>query len=478
MPADFIFKLFMLLCVLGMELSWLFSLAMLGDRSSPEYSKWEVEAQRRSIQRRLRDPLYYVQRVAPSDGEMSVYISCYYGYSIVNIALLYKRDEAFKKEARRELLELLILAEAASKKAPLNTESYSKLRPAGGIIPAGNTNLLRAGYLMIGGKDPEVAAAFHENSKLLLDAFTNSPVPFLESAPKMYWPIDNCAGLESLRLHDKLFGTSYSKACNRAKEFLQTHVDPENGMMNIQVDKSGLRLDVPRGCGLSWQIALMQGFAPALNKSQYQLYKQNWFMPLCGMYAIREWWPGQEKMSLIPAGPVVAGAGWAATGLGIGAAHISNDLDGFIGLLRGLELLGFPCLNLRGEKYYCGGLFLVADIMALWVKTNCVWDRPDLDYREIWQAKAFKNLLPDWPYYLVIAGAALISFLLVFLLANDLMSSWRKLRQLPVSQWTRANKIMFCVQSSLACLVLYEPVFLWPLLVLMMLVLKFVEQKK
>lgn len=465
----------MLLCILGMELSWLFSLVMLAGGSSAEYFNWEVEAQRRSIKRRFHDPVFFMQRVAPLDGEMSIYTSCFYGYSLVNIALLYKRDEQFKAEARRDLVELLRIAEASFQKEPLS--SYTKITPRGGIIPAGNTNLLRAGYIVLGGDDPKIVAAYHKESKQLFDAFMTSPVPFIESAPKMYWPIDNCAGLESLRLHDRLFGTTYASACSRAEKFLQTHLDPINGMMNIQVDRSGLRLDVPRGCGLSWQIALMDGFAPALNKQQYGLFKKNWFMPVAGMYVIREWWPGQESMSLIPSGPVLAGAGWAATGLGIGAAHINNDLDGWIGLLRGLELLGFPCLNLRGEKYYCGGLFLLADVMALWVKTNCVWDSPNLDYREIWQSKSFENRLSDGPFFAVIFGAALLAFLLVLLLAKEAIASWKNLPKQRFSQWTKAKKIMFFLQVGLACLVFYEPFFLWPPAVLFMMLVKFAEQK-
>lgn len=474
MPADFIFKLFMVLCVFGMQLSWLFGLMMLAGRSSADYFDWEVEAQRRSIHRRLQDPIYRWQRVAPLDGELSIYTYCYYGYSLVNIALSHKHKHLSRAEILSELEELIALAKSVGLKHPL--DNYSKLAPPGGVIPSGNTNLLRAGYLILGGKNPQIVREFHEHSKELFDAFMAAPVPFLESAPSMIWPIDNCAALESIRLHDTLYGTSYAEACHRAEQFLKSHLDPENGMMNIQIDKSGLRLDVPRGCGLSWQIALMDGFAPALDEQQYALYRKNWFVPVFGMFGIREWWPGQQDKSLIPTGPVVADIGWAATGLGIGAAHINDDLEGWIGLLRGLELLGFPSLNTRGEKYYCGGLFLMADVMALWVKTNCVWDKSNLDYRQIWRSKSFGDGLADWQFYGVIFVAVLVSMLIFLCLAKEALASWKTLRTVPYVKWTTANKMMFFAQCFLVLMVFYEPVFLWPLLVLMMLLLKFTER--
>lgn len=474
MPADFVFKLFMVLCVLGMQLSWLAGLLMITGSSSPNYFDWEIEAQRKSIQRRMHDPIYRWQRVEPLDGELSIYTYCYYGYSLVNMALSHNHEHLSKEETLHELEELIGLAQSVSLKHPL--DDYAKLRPAGGIIPTGNTNLLRAGYLILGGKDPQITDDFHQQSKELFDAFTASPVPFLESAPKMYWPIDNCAALESLRLHDALYATSYAGACTRATDFFESHLDPENGMMNIQVDKSGLRLDVPRGCGLSWQLALMDGFSPVLDQKQYALYRKNWFVPIAGMYGIREWWPGQQGYSLIPAGPVIADIGWAATGLGIGAAHINNDLHGWIGLLRGLELLGFPSLNLRGEKYYCAGLFLVADVMALWVKTNCIWDKSNSDYHEIWKTPTFTDRPAEWQFYCVIGGACLVAVFILFGLVQELQTSWNAFKMVPYKKWSKINKVMFVAQCFLAAIVFHEPVFCWPIVVLLMLSLKFGEQ--
>jgi len=53
MPADFVFKLFMLLSMFNLVASWLISLAMLSGKSSPAYFAWETAAQRSSIHRRI-----------------------------------------------------------------------------------------------------------------------------------------------------------------------------------------------------------------------------------------------------------------------------------------------------------------------------------------------------------------------------------------------------------------------------------------
>ncbi len=61
-----------------------------------------------------------------------------------------------------------------------------------------------------------------------------------------------------------LFGTRYAAACRKWAAWMEANLDAESGMMVMQVSGRGEVLDGPRGCGLSWSLALMPGFAPEL----------------------------------------------------------------------------------------------------------------------------------------------------------------------------------------------------------------------
>jgi hypothetical protein len=474
MPADFVFKLFMSLVVLNLLISWLFSLSMLAGHPSRNYLDWESNAQRESIRRRIWDPLYRWQRVSPMDSELGIYTHCFYGYGLIGLAACQPPGRRIRIDVVSELERLIPVAEAEAMKEPFRR--YTKLKPQGGVIPAGNINLLRAGYLLLGGANPGIINDFHKHTRELYEAFTEAPVPFLESAPEMIWPNDSSAALDSLRWHDKLFGTSYDRACVRAEKWLQAHLDPQSGMMNIQIDRSGRRLDVPRGCGLSWSLAFMPGYAPGLARQQYSLFRQKWFVPVLGMYGIREWWPGQEKYSIIPSGPVIADIGWAASGLGIAAAHANGDLEGWLGLRRGLDLLGLPSINYYGQKSYCGELFLLADVMAFWSRTTCAWDNPALE-EKLWHAPPSFQNPQSGSFVCILAPAYLFALLVSFFLVRETVVAWKTLQtKFPIRQWQNSSKAFLVIQSLLALTVLFVPLFLWPAALFSMLMLKFVEK--
>lgn len=473
MPADFVFKLFMLLSVLNLAVSWLFGLSMLAGNSSPQFFAWDVEAQRKSIHSRMWDPMYRAQKIDPVDGELTVFLHCFYGYGLINMAICRPGDRAFKSAVLPELERLIEISEAAVGKPPFT--HCLEIKPPGGVIPAGYPNLLRAGYVMLDGTNARIIADYHRHSREIYDNLTAAPVPFLESYPKMIWPVDNSAALESLRLHDKLFGTSYSGACARWQQWLRTHLDPENGMMISQVSQSGQVLDVPRGCVMSWSLAFMPGFAPELDRQQYPLYKRQMFVPVSGMYGIREWWPGQEKRSVIGAGPVVADIGAAASGLGIAATRANADRECWLGLLRGLELISFPCVNWYGEKCYCGGLFLLGDVMALWAKTTCLWDKPDVEQR-LWQSPVSLNGSQSSSFLWVLVVAYVLACSSLIVLAREAFASWRVLRLSPLSTWPASFKIVTAAQCLLALVVFLAPVFWWPYAVFGMLSLRFLEK--
>ncbi|GAF70810.1 unnamed protein product, partial [marine sediment metagenome] len=211
-----------------------------------------------------------MQKIFP---EGRLFSHSFYGFSLVNMVLSKPGDSEFRKMAIGDIEKLLGVIEGMVDEEPF--DRCKGLTPKGGVILAGQVNLLRAGYLLIGGKKQDVVEHFHKDSRILYDAFMKSSVGSLESYPWFIWPVDNICALESLRLHDGLFGTNYIEAGDKWTRWMSSNTDAESGMMVAQISASGDVFDGPRGCALSWSLALMGGFAPDFAGSQYALYRKN-----------------------------------------------------------------------------------------------------------------------------------------------------------------------------------------------------------
>lgn len=373
-PSALILRAYLLLCILTFVLSWLHGLFSLANPSA-DYLRTDIDGQLRSVERRMNEGGALWQGQFQPEGKLFSY--GFYCMALINVASVHRDDQRLISETLKKLELLLPKLEACEQEYPFTV--CTELRPTGGVIAAGVCNLVRAGYILIGGNDAKIISSFHKRSSEISEAYSKSALPFLESFPGLRWPVDNCCAIESLRYHDLLFSTDYARLpAERWQDWLLANQNIYDGvgMMIAQVGEKGEILDVPRGCALSWTLAFTPGFAPKLDQLQYQNFRTHWFIPVLGTVGIREWNRGQEKYSKISEGPVIYDIGAAASGLGIAATHVHRDQDHFIGLIRGLESIGFPTWNLQGEKSYFGQLFLLGDILAVWGKTCTVWDEP------------------------------------------------------------------------------------------------------
>jgi hypothetical protein len=285
-------------------------------------------------------------------------------------------DTEFRALAVSDLERLLSIAESLADELPFDGWSSDKALK-GGVIAAGHANLLRAGYAVLGGARPEILDTFHARSAALAALFLRSPTGSLESYPGLIWPVDNCCALESLRLHDSLFGTDYAEACRGWERWMANHLDSDTGMMVAQISEAGVVLQGPRGCALSWSLAFMPTFAPELARSQYGHYRDEWFRQVFGATGAREWPPGYEGFVDADTGPILLDVGAGASGFGLAAARANGDWENLRGMIRGMECLGFPAWTWRGEKRYFGGHLLLGEVLALWGKTLRPWDVAD-----------------------------------------------------------------------------------------------------
>lgn len=335
----------------------------------------ELDAQLKSISRRLSGGEDELQSFIIPEGKL--FSNTFKGYALVNMAVtVHRNNESFRMRAQKELLDIISKLQAMSLKHPFNLNE--KLDPKNGIIMAGHTNLLRAGYILIGGADPRLIRDFHDSSARIYASFLSGPTPFPECYPGLAWAQDAVFALESLRLHDVLYKTDNSAAYKRWSSWLKEHPDSECGMMVSQVNvKTGSIDDGARGCAIAWAL----GFLPNIDRDyashQYRLFREKWFVPFGGMLGVHEWYQGREKPTTFFSGPVVFGLGAAASGIAIGACRANSDRVSWHMLLRSLETFGLPMWHPSGEKSYFAGQCLLADSLALWGKSVCKWDDPE-----------------------------------------------------------------------------------------------------
>jgi len=448
-PSVMLFRLFLFLSISVFVVSWVIGTVLVSRakwyEGVPRAAKRSVRAIRRRLARGEGDAM---QKIFP---EGRLFSHSFYGFSLVNMVLTEPEDSGFRKTAIEGIEKLLAVVEGMVDEGPF--DKCKDIVPKGGIIFAGHANLLRAGYLLIGGKEGDIAERFHENSQILYDAFMASTVGSLESYPWLIWPVDNICALESLRLHDVLFGTDYIKAGKKWVGWMSSHTDRDSGMMVAQISASGDVFDGPRGCALSWSLALMSGFAPEFALSQYSVYRKSWIIRVGGVTGVREWWPGQEGKMDCDTGPIIGGIGAAASGFGIAAAKAHGDIENFQKLVREAELLSIPAWNTAGEINYFFGQVLLADVLMLWAKTLRVWDRPAAVETEPKECTSFG-------FWAVFSVLMLICVLILCLLLMSVRKMYAEFKRRS-ARLSGVNIGFLVSQGLIFILWLIWPVFSW-----------------
>src|SRR5262245_19520626 len=149
---------------------------------------------------------------------------------------------------------------------------------------------------------------------------------------------------------------------------MRRSVDPKSGLMSSFVHLDGRARDLPRGCALSWSLAVLPDLDPELAAQQWALYRRDFLRCGGGLCLFREYPPGADRASDADSGPVVAGLGMSASAFGLAAARAQGDTDVAESLRRTGELLGFPAVSWWGKRYL-GGSIALFDVFAVWTRT-------------------------------------------------------------------------------------------------------------
>jgi hypothetical protein len=325
---------------------------------------WTVRQQARWVARALDDPSHtWSQQLFP-EGEL--FEAEFYGLALANLAQQSGTPED-RDRAVAALRRTLPRLEPMLGHAPFRSMKGWELR--GGIMWFGGRNLLRARLLELANDPrPEEVARFHADSATLARLFAAAPVGLLDSFPGKTWPVDNLFAYRSLQLHDRLYGTRYSAGFAKLRAALERSEDPATHLAPSFLALDGRAKDVPRGCALSWSLAVLHDLDPDYADRQWAAYRKRFFRCAFGLCLVREYPPGRDRAMDADSGPMVAGLGMAASGFALAAARAQGDAEAADALQRTGELLGFPSLSWWGKRYL-GGEVAFLDVMALWTQS-------------------------------------------------------------------------------------------------------------
>lgn len=287
----------------------------------------------------------------------------FYGLALQNIAET-TQTKADREKAIREVRRILPKLDPLLSRWPYNLLKDPFVR--GGVCWMSGQNLLRARLVRMTGAEatPDEVARFHRDSAALATAFALSRSGVLEAVPGLTWPVDSLFGLESLRIHDEVYGTSYFEPAY-AKWKKTT---AREGLMPAMVTMEGKPRDVPRGCALSWSLAVLPKWDAAFSKTQWQLYKEQMSACRFGLCFFREYPVGKTRGADADSGPMIRGYGMAATAFALAAARANGDSEIAAALQREGELVGIPLRATTGRRYVFG-LVPFFDVLSVWVKT-------------------------------------------------------------------------------------------------------------
>jgi len=198
---------------------------------------------------------------------------------------------------------------------------------------------------------------------------------------KMKWSADQAAIIYSVWLYDKNYGTSISgDIIYKWLQYMQEkRTDKNTGLYKTEVLGTRKYSDQPRGCSLSYMIHYMGRFAPKRAAEQWKLYKKHMTKRVFGKIGFREFLPDYEGAWSPDSGPIIAGVGVAATGLGLNAASTVGDKKTFKSLEKTMNPLysvfktteSLPIINFLtriGTDLLSSSIWLNAETKQVWFK--------------------------------------------------------------------------------------------------------------
>lgn len=282
---------------------------------------------RSSFVERLADPPAYqklIERECRGFPEGDLFP---YTFIAMALARTMPVDPAAQTQQRQAIVACLDAAIASvvrKTKAPrrdlLQLDDYAK---HGTYL--GGLALALPAWRVAGGDDRYDALEDH-CCDLLAAALSAAHGAQIASFPTYTWTFDTIPALVAVCQNDR------RRSLTRGADLLRAHLawlqanasDAATGLpASVVVD--GKVVAPPRGCDLSWRIALLHGFDATAAAAVYKDYHRHFWHDRLAYAGFREFPVGVAGVEDRDSGPIFDGLGLTATGFGIAAARVTGD---------------------------------------------------------------------------------------------------------------------------------------------------------
>ena len=373
-----------------------------------------------------------------------------YGEALVNLGVAMPTDVLKRARLAEEIKWCL---DQLARPAVL--EKFPHTQVPNGLFLLSRRTLLLAGLHLISDTIPfELVEEYHDNCEIMARAFESSQHGLLDSFPGFCWPTDNLAALRCLRLHDEKFGTDYSFAVEKWREWAQGALDPKYATLPFYVDsRSGEPLAATRGSALALSLIELRDVDEEMFREQYLRFREYFGNSVLGLRTWRESPEGRSLKTDIDTGPVIHGHGVMATLIGMTAAKLAGDLATFCDQMGLIEAIALPSTK-DGMRRYLRGRLLILDALAAYAKSAVPWTGGASEIRQL-------STSPRRPL-LFVAVLMAIPFLTIASFAIRYARIVRKVR--PLSLWrsespSSEGSILFWCQTVVLVSFFFSP--LW-----------------
>lgn len=236
--------------------------------------------------------------------------------------------------------------------------------PKFGAFYCGWRNYLLASIVALGSSTVTEQELLDRYSAELDKAFAMSASPFIESYSGMSWPADNVVATSSLAMHERIRPNAHKAVIDRWLVQVGKRYD-ERGMIPHAWDPFADRQqEHARGCSQALINAFLPMIDSTLAREQFALFRQHFFMERFGVPLVREYPKGITGWGDVDSGPVVLGAGCAASVVGSAACRQNGDVFHAQEFDRTVE--GFGMVLGDERKRYLFGALPITDLFIAW----------------------------------------------------------------------------------------------------------------
>lgn len=218
-------------------------------------------------------------------------------------------------------------------------------------------------------KDTLLNRLFRQNCDLLAGCADTLETPYAESYPGAAWPADMLVCMAALSAGNRIFGNIYENTLTHWLQRADSRTDSRKLIPHAYDTEKDRVSQEARGSSQSLILIMLHEIDSTYARRKFKIYREHFLTYRLGLAALREYPYKENGGGDIDSGPVIWGAGGAASIVGVYTMNLFGAHNTGISLRNSIELFGLP-YTCKGEKSYLLGQWIMADLFIAWVNAQ------------------------------------------------------------------------------------------------------------